>query len=245
MEVSFSSPPEQADDLSSPKNFSILENRGYLITGPNEDINMLLLKKLGGLNSPSHSLLTPPPQVYFQGKNISGGMEKEIKNIRRHIAYIFRDGTMISNLNIEENLMLPLLFHYPSSDYSKASDKIKKDFLLLGIPDVLDKRPDLIAYNVKKKLAFIRAALLEPSIILVEKPMFNLNEEDRNRIILYLENLKKKGASLIIASRSSQVLDALIDEAIFLENGKPPVFISRNQEEFTHLNRFTHFPENC
>lgn len=229
----------EGNEIFSDTGFSLQKHRGYLIVGPDEDANVLLLKTIGGLVPPRSHHKNRQGQVFFQGIDMYEGSEQEIKEVKKKIAFVFREGTMISNLTVRENLLLPFLFHCPSEECSTALEKLEKDFKYFGIPDVYDKRPDLISYCLKKKLAFIRASLQRPELILIEKPMFNLEEEDRDQVIEYFVRLKKEGITFIIVSRSQAILETLIDEAIVLEEGKTPTFIGKSHKEFTGLSRFT------
>lgn len=226
-------------EIFSNTSFSIKKNRGYLITGPNEEANLVLLKIIGGIVSPQSVLPGQRGRVLFLGTDIYEDPEGEIRKIKKKIAFVFREGTMISNLTVRENMLLPFRFHSPDDDCAAALKKVEADFHFFGIPDVLDKRPDLVSYRIKKKLAYIRASLQEPELILLEKPMFNLEEEDCLQVLHYLENLKKNGMTFIIASRYQLILETLIDEAIVLEEGKMPAIIGKTHKEFTDLSRFT------
>jgi len=226
-------------EIFSNTSFSIKQHRGYLITGPNEEVNLVLLKIIGGIVPPHSVHPGQQGRIFFLGTDIYEDHEKEITKIKKKIAFVFSEGTMISNLTIKENILLPFRFHCSDDNCGGAIEKIEADLHFFGIPDVLDKRPDLVSYRIKKKLAYIRAALQEPELILVEKPMFNLEEEDRIQVLHYLENLKKNGVTLIIASRFQLILDTLIDEAIVVEVGKMPDIISKTHKEFPDLSRFT------
>jgi phospholipid/cholesterol/gamma-HCH transport system ATP-binding protein len=226
-------------EIFSDSSFSIKKHRGYLITGPNEEANLVLLKIIGGVVPPRSVHPGQRGRVRFLGTDIYEDSEKEIRKIKKKIAFVFREGTMISNLTIRENMLLPFRFHCPDDNCEEVIEKIEADFHFFDIPDVLDKRPELVSYCLKKKLAYIRASLQEPELILVEKPMFNLDEEDRQQVLHYLENLKKKGMTFIIASRYQLILETLIDEAIVLDEGKMPNIIGKTHKEFANLSRFT------
>lgn len=226
-------------EIFSNTSFSIKKHQGYLITGSNEEANVHLLKIIGGILPPQSVHPNQRGRVLFLGTDMYEDRESEIKKIKKKIAFVFREGTMISNLTVRENMLLPFRFHWPDDNCAEALEKIEADLRFFGIPDVLDKRPDLVSYSLKKKLAYIRASLQEPEVILLEKPMFNLDEEDCLQVLHYLENLKKNGMTFIIASRFQLILDTLIDEAIVLEEGKMPILISKTHKEFTNLSRFT------
>jgi len=205
-------------EISSDSNFSIQKQKGYLITGPYDSANVRLLSILGGIFPPE-----PAPgckcNILYKGTDLYTSKEKTIKEIKKHIAFIFCEGAMISNLSIIENLLLPVSYHFPNYDRTLVLDKIKDDLKYLNIPDILDKRPAEISFYDRKKLSFIRAALMNPELVLVDKPFFNLDDYDRDKTVLYLDKLKKNGSTLIIVSHYLSIIKPLIDEKIILEKG--------------------------
>jgi energy-coupling factor transporter ATP-binding protein EcfA2 len=76
-------------------------------------------------------------------------------------------------------------------------------------------------------------------LILMEKPMFNLEEEDREQVFHYLGNLKKKGVTFIMVSHFQLLLETLIDEAIVLGEGNAAKMIAKSDREFAELSRYT------
>jgi phospholipid/cholesterol/gamma-HCH transport system ATP-binding protein len=215
---------------------SLEKHRGYLITGPIEKANVFLLEVIGGIHAPQSR--QGKTRVLFQGVDMYESRESEIKEIKKKIAFVFCEGTLISNLTVIENLLLPLRYHYPGYDHAAVMEKINKDFAYFGIPDVLEKRPAEISYDIRKKLAFIRASLQEPELIVMDKPLFNLEEHEGDQVIHYLENLKSKGVTFTIFSRCVSILGPLLDEAILLEAGKHPTIIAKKDREFEDLSRF-------
>lgn len=187
----------------------------YLITGPDDTANDWLLRGMAGIlrNHPLQG------RVWFDGMDIYSSNEKELKEIKKRVAFVFSEGTMISNLTIEENLLLPLHYHVPDFDRSAVMEKIKKGFDFFEIPDVMDHRPAELSYSLMKKLAFVRAGLREPELILIDKPLFNLAERHGVKVMTFLEQLKAQGAALVITSHCPSKFETLADEEIRLEDG--------------------------
>lgn len=200
-------------------NLTLEANKGYLITGSHEKSNLVLLKIAGGM-------LPPYPesgQVFFRGNDIYESNDDVLNEIKKKISYVFSDGIMISNLTIRENLLLPYLYHYPKSDSQLILEKIMYDLDFLGIPHYfLEKRPSDVSYEIKKKLSFIRATIMDPELIFLDKPLFNLDDQYRENAMLYLESKRKMGASFVITGSHHPLLDPLIDDFIILEKGQPP-----------------------
>jgi len=202
--------------------------RGYLIAGPNDMANVRLLETLGGILPPMES----GGAVLFDGCDLYESPEKSIKAMKKKIAYVFREGVMISNITVKENLLLPLRYHNPGLDVQEALQRIAEGFRFFDIPDILEKRPADISYDVKKKMAFIRASLQEPELILLQRPMFNLEERDRRRVIRFMKPLKRKWVTFVIVSRCVTMMEALFDEVILLDQGKSPLLIDKFHPDY-------------
>lgn len=187
----------------------------YLVTGPDDTANDWLLKGMAGILR-DHPLRG---RVWFDGMDVYSNTDEELKEIKKRVAFVFCEGTLISNLTVEENLLLPLSYHVPDFDRGEVMKKINRGFEYFGIPDVLSRRPAELAYSVKKKLAFVRADLREPELILMDKPLFNLAERERGRVLSHLEQLNKQGVTLILTSHCPSRFEELADQTITLENG--------------------------
>jgi ABC-type ATPase involved in cell division len=194
-------------------NLTIKPGQGYLIRSHAETEKNNLLKAMAGL-LPEEDC---KGQVLFKGTDIYKASEKEIKEIRKHVAFLFCDGTMIANLTIRENLLLPIQFHDPNYNKDEVGKKIQEGLQHFCIPDVLNQRPVDVSYSIKKKLTFVRAHLQQPQLLLINKPMFNLDEGDRLQIFPYLLALKEKGTTLVMVSQFASLLEPLIDHIITLD----------------------------
>jgi ABC-type multidrug transport system ATPase subunit len=194
---------------------SLEKQRCYLVAGPDDMANVYLLKGMAGL-LPDHPL---QGRVWFDGMDIYNSGEEELKEIKKRVAFVFCEGTLIANLTVEENLLLPLRYHAPHVEQETVMAKIEEGFDYFGIPDVLPCRPAELSYSVKKKLAFVRAALREPELIFMDRPLFNLAEKERDGVMAYLEQLKQKGLTLVMTSHCPSKFEALTDETITLEEG--------------------------
>jgi len=175
--------------------------------------------------------------VFFQGEDLYAAGEKRIKELKRRIAYVFSEGTMISNLTVAENLELPVRFHHPEMDAAALKETIRRKLDDFELPDVLKYRPAQLSYYVLKKLAFIRAVLLDPCLILLDKPMFNLENKDSEQVLAFLADLKRKGVTLVMVSQFSSLMEPLIDVTIDIKGNEETGHLPADSTSFLHLPR--------
>ena len=103
-------------------NFSIKKGDLIALTGPSGSGKSTLLHLIALLDKPSSG------SIFFLEKNINNFDKKEINKVRKHnISIIFQNNNLISDLNVIENVMLPLLIR--NENRQKCYEKSKKFFL--------------------------------------------------------------------------------------------------------------------
>ncbi len=187
--------------------------RGYRIVSANEMDAVYLIKAIAGI-LPHHP---QSGQICFKNSDIYGCKEPELKSIKREMVYVFREGTLIANLTVRENLLLPIQHLYPHDVSDDIIERAVEYLANFRLNNILDQRPAELSYAAKKKLSYVRAALLEPRVVLLDKPMFNLEIDDREPVLDFLNYLRGQGVTLIMVSQFPGLLAELIDETIMLD----------------------------
>ena len=102
-------------------NFSVKKGELIALTGPSGSGKSTLLHLIALMEKPTSG------QIFFFDKNINGLNEKEVNKIRKYkISLIFQNNNLISDLNVIENVMLPLLIR--DENHEKSYEKSKKKF---------------------------------------------------------------------------------------------------------------------
>ena len=206
--------------------FTLEEGRSTIIAGTYESGKSVLLKVIGGISPPDKGT------VFYYDKDIYDSSDEVIKGIRKEIVFLFHDGALLSNLIIKENLLLPIKYHFPDFIYDEIMNEINEYLDYFGIKNVLEKRPAEVSEISKKLLTFIRAAIMHPRLMLIDEPLFNLDFMSQKKVIVFLENLKKKGINLLIVSNSFDVLKAVGDRLIIMQDGKIVNVLNKEDENF-------------
>ncbi len=194
-------------------NLDFLKGKTYLLTSEPDGGKSLLLKIAGGIIKPATGF------VRLQGMDVYHG--KRGKDLTKKIGSVFQESTLISNLSIEENLLLPIRYLDPDYNDDQVKLKIHDLFRNLEISiDTLGKRPANVSYSTKKLVNFVRAVITGPVIFLIDAPLFNLNAVDRKKIHDRLIDLKRQGETLVIASNDRYLIKDLADEVILLGEGR-------------------------
>lgn len=206
--------------------FSIEEHESCIIVGSHGYYNGILLNVLGGFYDPIEGT------VLISGKDIYSRTEDEIIDLRRRISFVFQEGAFLSNLTVLENLLLPVKFYAKKFVKSKVMKEIKEYCDYFDVPPVLEKRPAFISYTSKKILSLIRALITHPEMIIINKPLFNLDIRNQIKVINLLKDLKKDGKTLIIASNSYDVIKSIADKVVHIEKGSIQKIMYANNRDF-------------
>ena len=206
--------------------FSVAEHESCIIVGSHGYYNGILLNVLGGFYDPVGGT------VFVAGKDIYSKTEDEIIDLRRKISFVFQEGAFLSNLTVLENLLLPVKFYTKKFIKTKVIKEIKEYCDYFDVPAVLEKRPAFISYTSKKILALIRALITHPEMIIINKPLFNLDIRNQIKVTNLLKDIKKEGKTLIIASNSYDVIKAIADQVVHIEKGSIQKIMYAKNKDF-------------
>lgn len=175
-----------------------------------------LLKIMAGITLPDEG------DIYYDNQNIIEINEKNLKELKRKIGYVFDYGGLISNLGISENLLLPLNFHFPDLSESEKMLMIEKWFDFFEIDKSLFfKRPAELSSQHYKIILYVRALMTDPEIIFYDEPFNFIDAKNRDKIIqIIFEKKKNKNIIQIVNSISDYYLYEHSDYNFVLSNGR-------------------------
>ncbi len=173
-----------------------------------------LLYILGGLDTPTSG------KVYMNGADISHFNDEKMSIIRRrNIGFVFQFYNLIPNLNVEENIMLPLLLDGKNlKDYKNQLNEILD---IVGLTDRRKHTPRELSGGQQQRVAIARALIGKPEILFADEPTGNLDSKTGIEIIDLLNKINRDNGQTIImvthspeaaksSSRTITVSDGLI-----------------------------------
>ncbi len=200
-------------------NFSIKKGDLIALTGPSGSGKSTLLHLIALLEKPSSG------KIFFLDKNINDLNENEINKIRKfNISLIFQNNNLISDLNIIENVMLPLLIR--QENYKKSYEKSKKILSLVNLSKRLNFYPSDLSGGEQQRVAIARSLIAETDLILADEPTGNLDYQTSKEIFNYFLKLKKMKKTILFATHNRELANkadyklSLSDGNIKRVNGK-------------------------
>ena len=168
------------------------------IMGPSGSGKSTLLYILGGLDAPTSG------RVLLNGTDISHfGDEKMSRIRRRNIGFVFQFYNLIPNLNVEENIMLPLLL-----DGKRMGSYKKQLEQILEIVSLLNRRkhtPRELSGGQQQRVAIARALIGNPEILFADEPTGNLDSKTGAEIMGLLREINQTcGQTIIMVTHSPE-----------------------------------------
>ncbi|UCB45332.1 MAG: ATP-binding cassette domain-containing protein [Spirochaetota bacterium] len=152
--------------------------RGKLVavTGPSGCGKSTLLKIAAGLLPPDSG------NVFIEGTDIFNISRNTLFTMRKHFAFVFQDGALMSNLTLYNNLALPLKYHYRLKD-KEISERVNATLEDFGLEDVRMHLPAKLSIGQRKLASFARALIMEPKLIFFDEPVSGVDSLTLNKMI--------------------------------------------------------------
>ena len=203
---------EKSINILSNINLEVLSGQSIAIVGASGSGKSTLLHVISGLESACSG------KIYLDNKLLSSLGENELCNIRiKKIGFIYQSHHLIKELNVRENISLPLLVANKSKSYisSKTSEIIEK----VGLNSRSDFQIDKLSGGERQRVAIARSIVHEPKIIFADEPTGNLDKSNAKNIFSLLTDLANYNNSSLIVATHDLEMASLLNEKLIIENG--------------------------
>ena len=182
------------------------------VIGPSGSGTSTLMHLLGALD------LASSGSIFLGGHDIEKLSESELAVIRgRKIGFVFQSFNLIPTLTALENVMLPMMFqNVPLKDRKERAENLLKE---VGLGHRLSHLPSQLSGGERQRVAIARALANDPEIILADEPTGNLDTKTGQEIVSLLEELNKKGKTVIMVTHEPDIA-AHAKRAIRIKDGR-------------------------
>ncbi|MDF2503955.1 ABC transporter ATP-binding protein [Clostridium sp.] len=202
-------------DVEILKNINLKIKRGEFVSimGPSGSGKSTLLYLLGGLDKPTSG------SVKIAGKELSVMNDKAQSIMRRRdVGFVFQFYNLIPNLNVEENIMLPILL-----DGKRLKDYRTKLEEILEVVSLKDRRnhtPRELSGGQQQRVAIARALINEPEVILADEPIGNLDSKTGKEVMELLRRINIENGKTIVQVTHSSDSAGYGQKIIYVRDGK-------------------------
>lgn len=195
------------DDVS----FSVETGEFVAILGPSGCGKSPLLHILGGVDEPTEG------EVCLDGNEYTKLLEKEKDALRRQkIGMIYQAYNLVPVLNVEENIVLPVLLDGRNVDQEKLNSLLK----LLDLEEERTHLPNQLSGGQQQRTAIARAVYQDPNIIPADEPTGNLDQKNTEEIVKLFQKMNRQFGLTIIMVTHDEAIARQCDRTLYMKDGK-------------------------
>jgi putative ABC transport system ATP-binding protein len=200
-------------------NLEISHGEFVAIMGPSGCGKSTLLNIIGLLDNPTSG------ELWFNDIEVSKFSERQRTNLRKsNIGFVFQSFNLIDELNVHENVELPLLYlNVPSSERRKKVEAVLEK---MKIGHRAKHFPQQLSGGQQQRVAIARAVVTKPRLILADEPTGNLDSANGEEVMNLLGDLNSEGTTIVMVTHSPSDADKahrivqLFDGHVVTENVK-------------------------
>lgn len=191
--------------------FCVEEGEFVAIIGKSGSGKSTLLHMIGGLDTPTDG------EVFVDGKRLAG-MDREQLAVfrRRKVGFIFQNYNLVQNLNVYENIVLPIELDGMHIDLGFVEELLR----MLKLQGKRDMLPSMLSGGQQQRVAIARAVASKPAIILADEPTGNLDTESSHSVLGLLKMVAKQYQQTIVLITHDYDIAQLANRIVRIEDGK-------------------------
>jgi molybdate transport system ATP-binding protein len=170
-----------------------------------------VVNAIAGLLRPHRGRIALGSEVLFDS---AAGID--VPTPARRIGYVFQEGRLFPHLSVAQNLRYAGLF-----SRGATASQFSHVVALLGLRDLLERRPGNLSGGEKQRVAIGRALLSDPRLLLLDEPLASLDAHRRNEVMQYIELLRDEiRIPVVYVSHSVEEVVRLADTVVLLSAGE-------------------------
>ncbi|MFZ7101323.1 MAG: cell division ATP-binding protein FtsE [Peptococcaceae bacterium] len=156
-------------------------------------------------------------QIMIDGRSIVRMRAKEIPQLRRRIGFIFQDFRLLQDRTVFENVAFAL--ESMGTPVSEVRRKVPLVLEMVGISDKYNCFTEELSGGEQQRVAIARAIINNPSILIADEPTGNLDPDTSLEIMKIINNINKRGTTVIMATHDSDIVDRMRKRVVVLRKG--------------------------
>lgn len=191
--------------------FSMEKGEFAAVVGESGSGKSTLLNCIGGLDMPTSG------NVLLEGTDLFG-MKEEQRTLfrRRNIGFIFQSFHLIEELNVEQNMIFPLLLDHQKPDSERVGELLD----ILGLTDRRHHLPCQLSGGQKQRTAIGRALMTRPMLVLADEPTGNLDSQNSREVMELLLRASRHYQQTVLMITHNMQLSASVDRVLKVRDGK-------------------------
>jgi phospholipid/cholesterol/gamma-HCH transport system ATP-binding protein len=155
------------------------------------------------------------------GKEVAELDEKELKELRTKIGFLFQGAALYDSMTVRENMEFALTRVLKITDQAELDKRVNEMLESVGLPDAAEKLPSDLSGGMRKRIGLARTLIVNPEIILYDEPTTGLDPITSREISeLILDMQKKYKTTSIIITHDMECAQITSDRVLIMSDGK-------------------------
>ncbi len=169
-------------------------------------------------------LLRSDGKITFNGDNIQGWSNRQLRPLRRHMQIVFQDpfGSLSPRMSVGQIIEEGLILHKIGDTAAARRALVAKVLEEVGLdPSSQDRYPHEFSGGQRQRISIARAIVLEPSFVVLDEPTSALDMSVQAQIVDLLRDLQaRRGLAYLFISHDLRVVRALSDQVLVMRQGE-------------------------
>lgn len=155
--------------------------------------------------------------IVINDKILSQIPRRQIPRFRRNVGCVFQDFRLLKDRNVYENVAFAQ--RVISAPNRSIKEKVPKMLSLVGLAAKYKSKPNQLSGGEQQRVAIARALINEPKILLADEPTGNLDSNTAWEIMKLLDEINKRGTTVLVVSHNMEIVEAMKKRVITLQQG--------------------------
>lgn len=157
-------------------------------------------------------------KIVVNGKEIGKLKRKKIPEYRRNIGVVFQDFRLLKDRNIYDNIAFAQRVIETPTKVIKR--RVPAMLSLVGLSEKYRSFPKELSGGEQQRVAMARAIVNNPAIMLADEPTGNLDPKNSWEIMKLLEEINKRGTTVVVVTHNREIVDAMNKRVITMHKGE-------------------------
>ena len=173
-------------------------------------------------------------KIYVNGRILNTIKRKRIAEHRRGIGVVFQDFRLLKDRNVYENVAFAQRVIETPKKLIKR--RVPTMLSLVGLAEKYRSYPKELSGGEQQRVALARALVNNPSILLADEPTGNLDPKNSWEIMKLLEEINKRGTTVLVVTHNREIVDAMNKRVITMHKGV--ILSDEKKGEYNYENQY-------
>lgn len=156
-------------------------------------------------------------RIYVNNKQLNRMRRRQIPKYRRGLGVVFQDFRLLKDRNVYENIAFAQ--RVVGTPARTIRRQVPAMLSLVGLAEKYKSYPKQLSGGEQQRVALARALVNNPSILLADEPTGNLDPKNSWEIMRLLEEVNKRGTTVLVVTHNQEIVDAMKKRVITMHKG--------------------------